>query len=77
MKLRLHRGGYKKAMETVQEVHGYNEILGILKNEFPNIETFDLVDYIKDDRNGWDTFTVIAKNSHGEKFVIGYLDLNI
>ena len=77
MKLRLHRGGYKEAMETVQEVSNYTEILSILKNEFHNIETFDLVDYIKDDRNGWDTFTVIAKNNDGEKFVIGYLDLNI
>ena len=67
MKFRFHRGGFKESMETTIEVKDIEELAEAL--EFPKEIVFQPCGI--DERNGWDTFYVIADDK-----IVGMSDGN-
>lgn len=79
MKFRFHLGGYNESMETTCEVDNIDSLRGLVKKFYKNVPFDKLVDidfeYCGfDDRNGWDTYYVIAILHPSGRTVVGMSD---
>ena len=79
MRYRDHRGSLKRSLETTIEVHSEQDIIDHLNDIHPSyaITSIKFEYSCYDERTGWDTFYILAKNKNGQgSHVAGMSDGN-